>query len=234
MCQFVLLVKIEEVQTDHPARFGRNSRLIRVAYELARVDSGADYAMGLLEEKFFRFGGVPPPSPGKNEWSRRWQRIWAWKGSIPVAREPSVSPERRRLQLSRRRPRIRLTPQKTKQATADTETTSIAPASSGKSAKRFCVLYLDLGGYSARGGIGGRLRVRCSVAAANAQLHLRRNDAAIPGGQPLSDGHHQWYVAIRRWTGVFQRSQNQREKKLLQQWSISCRACGLAVNSAEI
>lgn len=51
-CQFVLLINIDEEDLAHSGRFGTSpKKSFRAVYELARVDTGTNYAAGLVQEK---------------------------------------------------------------------------------------------------------------------------------------------------------------------------------------
>jgi hypothetical protein len=89
-CQFVLFAKIQEA-VPKILRFREPPKVIRVGYEIARVDSGADYALGSAEAPL---SGSPQSAAEKAE-KRVVQNVTmelCGKGSAPLAVPATPAP----------------------------------------------------------------------------------------------------------------------------------------------
>lgn len=91
-CQFVLLIKVEEAQPEQ-SRVGRKGKLIRFVYEVMRVDTHTDYAMGRVEEKFSN-SAESAIEAGEKRLVAEVTADLSAKGSLPPSQEnePSVAP----------------------------------------------------------------------------------------------------------------------------------------------
>jgi len=131
-CQFVLFAKIQEA-VPKIRRFREPPKVIRMAYEIARVDSGADYALGSSESAL----SGSPQSATQKAAKRVAENVTTelcGKGSAPLAEAPSPAPttsatkQENSAAPEQSNPLANQTPQPNEQAQALAQLAGIDPA----------------------------------------------------------------------------------------------------------